>query len=50
VRLLEEVTGSSFADWLDGGRAAGRRPLQPQGRIGTAHNSIDRPLDARKDA
>jgi len=50
VRRLEEVTGSSFADWLDGGRAVGRRALQPHGRIGTAHNSIDRPLDARRNA
>jgi hypothetical protein len=50
VRRLEEVTGASFGDWLDGARAVGRRPLQPQGRIGTAHNSIDRPLDARREA
>ena len=47
VRLLEQVTGSSYSDWLDGDRSAARRALEPRGRIGTAHNSIDRPLDRR---
>jgi len=43
IRLLEELTGTSFADWQ---QAAGMRhtDLKPTGRIGTAHNSIDRPL------
>jgi hypothetical protein len=46
VRLLEDMTGQSFADWLEVGvgRPA-RRALDPVGKIGTAHNSIDRPLD-----
>ena len=44
VRLLEEITGDSFDDWLDGGWSGTRRPLQPRGKIGTAHSSIDRPL------
>ena len=44
IRFLEEVTDSSYADWADGGRPATRRPLQPRGKIGTAHSSIDRPL------
>jgi hypothetical protein len=47
VAALERVTGESFADWLDGARSDQRRALQPQGKIGTAHNSIDRPLDPR---
>lgn len=47
VRLLEQVTGSSYSDWLDGDRSAARRALEPRGRIGTAHNGIDRPLDGR---
>jgi hypothetical protein len=43
IRLLEELTGTSFADWLE---PAGARhtELRPPGRIGTAYNSIDRPL------
>jgi Sulfotransferase family len=44
VALLERVTGESFADWLDPHGPAPRSALQPSGRIGTAYNSIDRPL------
>lgn len=46
IRLLEDLTGTSFADWR---RAAAPPPseLRPNGRIGTAYNSIDRPLRDR---
>jgi hypothetical protein len=43
IRLLEELTGTSFADWLQPAGAQHAK-LKPTGRIGTAHNSIDRPL------
>jgi hypothetical protein len=45
VRLLEQVTGESFGDWLEPRVSRARRVLEPGGKIGTAHNSIDRPLD-----
>ena len=46
VLLLEKLTGESFAEWLDldVGRFGGRAQLRPVGRIGTAHQSIDRPI------
>jgi hypothetical protein len=46
VVLLEKLTGESFSDWLDldVARFGGRTQLRPVGRIGTAHQSIDRPL------
>jgi Sulfotransferase domain len=46
VHLLEWLSGESFSDWLDPGvdRFGGRAPLSPLGRIGTAHQSIDRPI------
>jgi len=46
VHLLERVTGESFSDWLDPDvyRFGDRAPLSPLGRIGTAHQSIDRPI------
>jgi hypothetical protein len=46
VLLLERVTGESFAEWLDldVDRFGGRAQLRPAGRIGTAHQSIDRPI------
>ena len=44
VRVLEQITGESFADWLDAHRPARRASLAPHGRIGTAHGSIDYPL------
>jgi hypothetical protein len=43
IRLLEELTGGSFADWLRPGQTP-HVELRPAGPIGTAHNSIDRPL------
>lgn len=46
VRLLEGLTGESFAEWLDldVDRFGGRAQLRPAGRFGTAHQSIDRPI------
>jgi Sulfotransferase family len=44
VATLERVTGQSFADWLDTGRRHERSALRVAGPIGTAHNSIDRPI------
>ena len=46
MHLLERVTGESFSDWLDPDvdRFGDRAPLRPLGRIGTAHQSIDRPI------
>jgi hypothetical protein len=44
VVLLEKLTGESFADWVDVHRRTDRAVLRPDGRIGTAHNSIDRPI------
>jgi hypothetical protein len=44
VRRLESLTGESFANWLDAHRDGRRSALVPQGRTGTAHNSIDRPI------
>ena len=44
VRLLEEVTGDPFGDWLDGGHAQRRASLRPVGKIGTGYRSIDDPF------
>jgi Sulfotransferase family len=46
VLLLEQLMGESFADWLDldVDRFGDRSQLRPAGRIGTAHQSIDRPI------
>jgi hypothetical protein len=44
VRLLERLVGESFAEWTDMHRSDPRAELRPTGRIGTAHNSIDRPI------
>jgi hypothetical protein len=46
VLLLERLTGESWSDWLDldVGRFGDRTQLRPAGRIGTAHQSIDRPI------
>jgi len=44
VRLLEEVTGDPFGDWLDGGHAQRRPSLRPVGKIGTGYRSIDDPF------
>ena len=47
VRLLEEVTGQSFGDWLDEGHAQSRSQLRPRGKIGTGFQSIDDPFGER---
>lgn len=47
VRLLEDVTGADFSDWLDIHHAKTRSPLTPEGKIGTGHQSIDNPLGER---
>jgi hypothetical protein len=44
VRRLEQLTGEDFGHWVDPHRDSTRSALTPQGRIGTAHNSIDRPI------
>jgi Sulfotransferase family len=43
VALLEKVTGESFANWVDPHRSP-HADLSRTGPIGTARNSIDRPL------
>jgi Sulfotransferase family len=50
VALLERLTGESFADWLDPHGPGPRTSLQASGPIGTAYNSIDRPLPEDEDA
>jgi hypothetical protein len=44
IRLLEEITGLSFDHWRDLRNGVARQPLKVRGRFGTAHHSIDRPL------
>lgn len=44
IRLLERLTGESFADWLDPRRSEQRSGTRPSGKIGTAFGSIDNPL------
>jgi len=44
VALLEQLTGESFAEWLDPHKPGHRAALEPSRPIGTAHNSIDNPL------
>jgi len=44
VQLLEALVGESFQDWIDPHRPDPRAALDPTGRIGTAHGSIDHPL------
>jgi hypothetical protein len=48
VHRLEDLTGESFADWLDPHRPDGRADLRPRGPIGTAYGSIDRPLESER--
>ncbi len=50
VRLLEEVTGQRFGDWLDEGHAQSRAQLRPRGKIGTGFQSIDDPFGDRASA
>ena len=44
VALLEELTGRSYAHWRDPRNGSARRQLDLPARIGTAYQSIDRPL------
>jgi Sulfotransferase family len=44
IRVLEDVTGDSFSDWL-APRSTDSPALRLTGKIGTAFSSIDRPLD-----
>jgi len=44
IALLERVTGLSFAHWSDADNGRTRPTLPIDGRIGTAHGSIDRPI------
>jgi hypothetical protein len=46
IELLETVTQRSFDHWRDLRNGVLRQPLQVQGRFGTAHRSIDRPLES----
>jgi hypothetical protein len=50
VALLQQVTGASFEDWLDGGHAAARSSLRVPGKFGTGYQSIDDPFGERKAA
>jgi hypothetical protein len=47
VRLLEQLTGSDFGDWLDAGHATQRSSLRLAGKIGTGYQSIDDPFGDR---
>jgi hypothetical protein len=44
VALLQELTGESFADWLQAAPRTYHGEVKPVGRFGTAYQSIDRPL------
>jgi hypothetical protein len=46
IELLETVTHRSFDHWRDLRNGTLRQPLRVQGRFGTAHRSIDRPLES----
>jgi hypothetical protein len=43
-KLLEQLTGQSFSDWMDIKAPDRRATLDTGGKIGTAYNSIDRPI------
>ena len=45
IALLERLSGLSFADWRQATPAPRRNGVKTDGPIGTAFNSIDRPLD-----
>ncbi len=47
VRLLEQVTGAPFDDWLTGDHAQQRASLRLAGKIGTGYQSIDDPFGDR---
>jgi Sulfotransferase family len=44
IALLERITGRSFEHWRDPHNGVKRQPLEIEGRIGTGHRSIDRPV------
>jgi len=46
LEILERLLGRSFDRWRDPQNAATRRPLDVDGRFGTAFRSIDRPMRA----
>jgi hypothetical protein len=48
LNSLERVTGRSFAHWRDPQNGITRRPLDIDGRFGTANSSIDRPFENTK--
>jgi len=48
LELLERLTGQSFSDWLNTTGPDGRSALDTSGKIGTAYNSIDRPIRERE--
>lgn len=45
LNTLERITGRSFAHWRDPENGITRRPLDINGRFGTASSSIDRPFE-----
>jgi integrase len=44
ITLLERLTGLRLEHWREPHNGTARPPLEIQGRIGTAHSDIDRPL------
>lgn len=46
LNTLERITGRSFAHWRDPENGITRRPLDINGRFGTASSSIDRPFES----
>jgi hypothetical protein len=50
IALLEELTGLAFDEWRQAEHSPRRKDIRPDGRIGTAFNSIDQPIrDAADD-
>lgn len=45
IRLLERITGASYAAWLDSAQPDNGPAARPEGKFGTAYRSIDRPLE-----
>ncbi len=44
IALLQDLTGQSFAEWLQVAHRTYHAEVKPTGRFGTAYQSIDRPL------
>lgn len=44
IALLESLTGLRLEHWRDVRNGTSRRPLELDGRFGTAYRSIDRPV------